>query len=627
MTILNVVLLDYIEITGSSTVDENSGAQYECTAYFDNGDSSIVTNSCNWSDNSVYASISIYGYLTTYDVSHVDRPCTISASYGGKSDNISITIENVLILNSISISGLTNVQERSGSQYSATAHWDDSSATDITYDPSIVWSENSPYATISSTGYLTTLDVGGHNRTCTVAATFNGKSNTYPMTITNILDLQTIVVSGASEVDENSTSQYTATAHWDDGSSGNVSSSSTWNALTTGYTPSPYASIDGNGLMTTSEVPSDQATIVQANYLTSSDTLGMIIKNIVTVPAGLILLYDANGAGALPTGWAADYTGVNRLLNVAGNSYSPNEQGGNNNLAGPFGSTSTNGIHSPGFATFSDSFPQTYPYAREVVGDHYHDINSINYLPAHKKCLLIKAQADNVQVPPRGVIMSAGSFVQPSPVTLVNNTDFINRYIYIATNNTIYGSVGTIELSTSGSHTHLTYPNYVYPDSGGAIREYAFGNTSGAHNDSVPISSTEVTENIKRVRLSMWWHASQSYDITQGMIGMWESLTPPDGWAICDGNNGTPDLRDCFIYPTAGGSENTTPTGNNTLSINMTRYQSIIHGHASHYNYYGNVFVTGYHDSWNWSHTHQINKSSLSYLPKYYSLIFIMKLP
>ncbi|MCK5601717.1 tail fiber protein, partial [Candidatus Pacearchaeota archaeon] len=35
----------------------------------------------------------------------------------------------------------------------------------------------------------------------------------------------------------------------------------------------------------------------------------------------------------------------------------------------------------------------------------------------------------------------------------------------------------------------------------------------------------------------------------QGMIVMWSGINTnvPDGWAICDGTNGTPDLRNRFV--------------------------------------------------------------------------------
>jgi len=43
-----------------------------------------------------------------------------------------------------------------------------------------------------------------------------------------------------------------------------------------------------------------------------------------------------------------------------------------------------------------------------------------------------------------------------------------------------------------------------------------------------------------------------SFALPRGFIGMWSgSLAAiPDGWAICDGTNGTPDLKDKFIVAT-----------------------------------------------------------------------------
>ena len=95
MTIKNVpATLSYITISGSTQVNENSGAQYTCTAYYSDGSSSTVTSSASWSENSSYASISSSGYLTTYSVSS-DQSCTITATYGGKTDTHNVTIKNV----------------------------------------------------------------------------------------------------------------------------------------------------------------------------------------------------------------------------------------------------------------------------------------------------------------------------------------------------------------------------------------------------------------------------------------------------------------------------------------------------------------------------------------------------
>ena len=41
--------------------------------------------------------------------------------------------------------------------------------------------------------------------------------------------------------------------------------------------------------------------------------------------------------------------------------------------------------------------------------------------------------------------------------------------------------------------------------------------------------------------------------VPRGSIIMWNGTTPPDGWAICDGNNYTPDLRNRFIVGVGSG--------------------------------------------------------------------------
>ncbi len=55
--------------------------------------------------------------------------------------------------------------------------------------------------------------------------------------------------------------------------------------------------------------------------------------------------------------------------------------------------------------------------------------------------------------------------------------------------------------------------------------------------------------------------------LPQGVITMWSGTIAPAGWALCDGTNGTPDLRDRFIV--AAGSTMTAGSsgGSNTLSL------------------------------------------------------------
>lgn len=93
-------------------------------------------------------------------------------------------------------------------------------------------------------------------------------------------------------------------------------------------------------------------------------------------------------------------------------------------------------------------------------------------------------------------------------------------------------------------------------------------------------------------------------DSPVGNISMWHGLTEniPNGWVLCDGTNGTPDLRDRFIV----GSGTTYTTGNTGGATS--------HSHGA--NDAGN-------DGYN---TGAGTNSTKNHLPPYYALSYIMKL-
>ena len=117
--------------------------------------------------------------------------------------------------------------------------------------------------------------------------------------------------------------------------------------------------------------------------------------------------------------------------------------------------------------------------------------------------------------------------------------------------------------------------------------------------------------------------------IPHGVIVMWSGTLAsiPSGWALCDGTNGTPNLRDRFIYGCSA-SENPGATGGSTSHDHtfdiphfLSGLPSAVHQHAS-----GSFAWSGTSD-----HRHGIDPPEdtttiANHLPPYYKLAFIMKL-
>ena len=309
LTIKNSVsVLTSIVIGGPTQVNESSTANYTCTAYFDDGSTQNVTSSASWSENSSYASIGANtGVLTTSSVTS-DQACQITATYSGKTDTHDVTIKNLAaVLTSIVIGGPTQVNESSTANYTCTAYFDDGSTQNVTSSAS--WSENSSYASIgANTGVLTASSVTS-DQACQITASYSGKSDTHDVTIRNVTAVLTsIAISGATQVNESSTVNYTCTAYFDDGSTQNVTSSANWSEN------SAYASIGTNtGVLTTSAVTSDQACRISATYSGNADAHDVTIKNLSATPYFNIVAPD--GSLYFPQG---DYIAVAKLEENSG---------------------------------------------------------------------------------------------------------------------------------------------------------------------------------------------------------------------------------------------------------------------------------------------------------------------
>lgn len=144
-------------------------------------------------------------------------------------------------------------------------------------------------------------------------------------------------------------------------------------------------------------------------------------------------------------------------------------------------------------------------------------------------------------------------------------------------------------------------------------------------------------------------------DVVTGPIVMWHGplANIPDGWALCDGNNGTPDLRGRFIKgtPTAGTNPGSTG-GQDSFSMSTSQLPSHTHtgsvdavgthNHAFGQGSNGKVSGSGrasfagsgrvYNTSSVGNHQHDLtvgtagSSASIDNLPSYYEVAYLMKL-
>lgn len=202
--------------------------QFAATGHYSDGSTQDLTGQVTWSSSdTVVATISNASGSRGQAKGQSPGSATLSAALGGVTGTAALTVTGAT-LSSVSISpSSASVPVGLKQQFSATGTFSDNSTQDLTQ--LVTWSSsNGAVAAISnaagSRGLATALAQGS----TTVSAMLSGKTGSAPMTVTAPVITQVSVTPVSPQVPKGLTQQFMATALYSDGTSQDVTASSSW---------------------------------------------------------------------------------------------------------------------------------------------------------------------------------------------------------------------------------------------------------------------------------------------------------------------------------------------------------------------------------------------------------------
>lgn len=348
------------------------------------------------------------------------------------------------------------------------------------------------------------------------------------------------------------------------------------------------------------------------------------------IPKDVILIWPSTNA-SIPAGWTRETALDGLYPKTAPVGSNPNSTGGaashTHNAAANHGHSMNSHTHTVTLYQIGGDGNDSDSGGTELTAGHYHQpaisgvnggaLSSVSAVydtvsndPPYYTVIFVKPTAG--QTIPNGMCALWYEATPPTGFTICDGSggtpDLRNKYIKGAAGGADAGSTGGSTQNVHAlTHTHSEsshyHYQYIYESGnvpGGGRRGQSGSNLAGlSHGHYVylnantagsigaaSLTTSETVEPAYHKLVVIKNTAGASRPAVRGLIGLWLGTLAsiPAGWRLCDGNNGTPDLRDKYlkVINTTGEIGNT--GGSNTHTHGAQNHSHTGGSHAHTYN-------------------------------------------